>query len=123
LRFPAWSRNSLQQKTKGTRYDFDVLIYIANWPAIRTFPWSQLLIARAIENQVYVAGVNRIGKDGNNIPYDGSSVVLDMFGSTLSKTKPNKTSVETITLSQKALSEARIKFPVLLDADKVSIKN
>lgn len=123
LRFPAWSRNSLQQKTKGTTYDFDVLIYIANWPAIRTFPWSQLLIARAIENQVYVAGVNRIGKDGNDITYNGSSVVLDMFGSTLSKTKPDKTSVETITLSHKALSEARIKFPVLLDADKVSIKN
>jgi len=81
------------------------------------------LIARAIENQVYAAGVNRIGKDGNNIPYDGSSVVLDMFGSTLSKTKPNKSSVETITLSHKALSEARVKFPVLLDADKVSIKN
>ena len=123
LRFPAWSRNSLQQKSKGTAYDFDVLIYVANWPAIRTFPWSQLLVARAIENQVYVAGVNRIGKDDNNIPYNGSSVVLDMFGSTISKTKPNKTSVETITLSHKALSEARIKFPVLLDADKVSIKN
>lgn len=123
LRFPSWSRNSVHEKGKRTNFDFDVLIYIANWPSVRAFPWSHLLIARAIENQVYVAGVNRIGKDGNGIPHSGNSVVLDMFGNAISKTKSNKASVETIVLSYKALTEARSKFPVLLDADKVSIKN
>jgi len=101
---------------------FDVLLYVANWPKRRNFAWKQLLISRAIENQVYVAGVNRIGKDGNGIDYTGDSVVLDPVGKKISKTKSSRQSVETIVLSEKALKELRRNFPVLLDADEFKIK-
>lgn len=116
LRFPVWSRNTQKEK-------FDVLLYVANWPKRRNFAWRQLLIARAIENQVYVAGVNRIGKDGNGIDYTGDSVVLDPLGKKVSKTKSSRQSVETILLSEKALKELRKNFPVLLDADEFKIKS
>jgi predicted amidohydrolase len=95
------------------------MIYVANWPAVRSFPWQQLLLARAIENQAYVVGVNRIGEDGNGIDHSGDSVVLNPIGNKLSKTKANKSSVETIVLSAKELTDFRKKFPVLMDADKI----
>ncbi len=112
LRFPVWSRSD------GTT---DLMLYVANWPTKRRYAWSQLLIARAIENQCYVAGVNRVGKDGNDIPYAGDSVVLDFMGKKISQTKASRQSVETVTLSRKGLMDYRKKFPVFRDADKFRI--
>ncbi|MFH2143999.1 MAG: amidohydrolase [Bacteroidota bacterium] len=112
LRFPVWSRN------KG---DYDILIYIANWPETRREIWITLLMARAIENQCYVVGVNRIGVDGNAISYSGDSIVVNPKGTIISGTKPYKESVETIELSLDELTEFRQKFPVGLDADNFKI--
>jgi len=112
LRFPVWSRS------KG---DIDLLIYIANWPARRSFPWKHLLIARAIENQCYVAGLNRIGMDGNNVLHSGDSIVMNPLAVIVSNIKPNKEVVETCTLKYKQLEELRSSFPVMKDADKFKI--
>lgn len=121
LRFPVWSRNLTQRSGKAVKYDYDVLLYVANWPAIRSHHWSQLLIARAIENQCYVAGVNRVGDDGNAVAHSGQSVVLEPLGTPLSGLKPNQPGVATVALSWKALQELRKRFPVLRDADTFSI--
>jgi len=109
LRFPVWARNQNQE--------YDCLIYIANWPAPRVTHWSKLLEARAIENQSYVVGVNRIGKDEKENNYSGYSVVIDPKGNQISNTLPNTESIETIELSMATLTTYREKFPVGLDAD------
>ncbi len=114
LRFPVWSRNTQQDP-------YDLLIYSANWPEVRSFPWKHLLIARAIENQCYVAGVNRIGTDGTGISYSGDTVVLNPRGEAISQTKAYEESLETLTLSYQALSDFRKVFPVLDDADRFTI--
>jgi len=114
LRFPVWSRN---------RADYDVLIYVANWPESRREVWKNLLIARALENQAYVVGVNRIGKDGRNISYSGDSLVIDPRGQIISQTRPFQESVETLKISLDELQDFREKFPVHLDADEFTIKN
>lgn len=121
LRFPVWSRNLKRGTGAAAKYDYDVLLYVANWPAIRSYAWSQLLIARSIENQCYVAGVNRVGEDGNGVEHSGNSVVLDPLGQSISKMKPNKAGVETVQLNWKALQDLRKRFPVLNDADTFSI--
>jgi predicted amidohydrolase len=118
LRFPVWSRN-IDSKNK---YRYDVMINVANWPAVRSYAWQQLLIARAIENQAYVCGVNRVGKDGNEIAYNGYSFALDMLGNKLSTLKPNKEGIETITLNYKDLLAFRKRFPANKDADQYIIK-
>ncbi len=112
LRFPVWSRN---------RNDYDVLIYIANWPESRREVWKSLLIARALENQCYVLGLNRVGTDGKNISYSGDSLLIDPRGEILSKTKAYEESVETVKISLEELQDFRKKFPVYLDADNFSI--
>lgn len=112
LRFPVWSRN---------KNEFDLLLYVANWPSRRRYAWKQLLIARAIENQCYVAGVNRIGMDGNNIDYSGDSVVLDALGKKINSAKAGANAVETVELNYKSLNDFRKKFPVMLDADDFKI--
>lgn len=114
LRFPIWSRN-----TKNNPYD--LLIYVANWPEVRSYPWTQLLIARAIENQCYVAGVNRIGIDGNNLSYSGNTIVLDPRGNKISATLTNEASAETVSLSLAELNTFRTDFPVLNDGDEFNI--
>lgn len=114
LRFPVWSRNTQKDP-------YDLLIYVANWPEVRSFPWKHLLIARAIENQCYVAGVNRIGTDGTGISYSGDTVVLNPRGEAISQTKACEESLETLTLSYQALSDFRKAFPVLDDADRFTI--
>ncbi len=114
LRFPVWCRNVNQE--------YDLLVFVANWPEVRNYPWKQLLIARAIENQVYLAGVNRIGKDGNDFNHTGDSAVLNFKGLPISKTKASEESVETVTLSYKELEEFRKVFPVALDADRFRIE-
>lgn len=114
LRFPVWSRNKKENA-------FDVLIYVANWPEVRSYPWKQLLIARAIENQCYVIGVNRIGDDGNSIKHSGDSSVINPRGELISTTIANSDNTETVSLSLSYLQEFKKVFPVLLDADEFSL--
>lgn len=115
LRFPVWSRNTTQNP-------YDLLIYVANWPEIRSYPWKQLLIARAIENQGYVAGVNRIGNDGNTIPHSGDTLVLDPKGAIINQTAAHEDRCETLSLSHHALVDFRKAFPVLNDGDDFTLK-
>lgn len=123
LRFPVWSRNTkAHSKEEGLGDAYDLLIYVANWPERRRQAWKQLLIARAIENVSYVAGLNRIGKDGNAINHTGDSGVFDFLGNKISKTKPSQTSIETIKLSKKELENFRKSFPALNDADAFELK-
>lgn len=122
LRFPVWSRNTFTITNGLPTASYDVLIYVANWPEVRSYQWKQLLIARAIENQCYVIGVNRIGKDGNDVSHSGDSLVINPRGEIISKTKPNVQSVETIHLDRTYLEDFRITFPVGLDADGFTLK-
>lgn len=117
LRFPVWSRN----RFKNSTWEYDVLIYVANWPEARAYPWKQLLIARAIENQCYVIGVNRIGNDGNGIAHSGDSMVVNPRGEVISHTKAHEECVENITLSKDYLDEFRKVFPAGLDADDFAL--
>ena len=119
LRFPTWSRN-INFNKKTNEPVFDCLIYVANWPQPRVSHWEKLLEARAIENQCYVVGVNRIGEDGNSIPYSGSSAVIDPKGEKLSTTQAHQENIETITLSFEEMKHYREKFPAIQDADSIS---
>ena len=121
LRFPVWSRNTYTKTNGALTATYDVLIYVANWPEVRSYPWKQLLIARAIENQCYVIGVNRIGKDGNDITHSGDSMVVNPRGQIISKTKANEESIETISLDKIFLDNFRKTFPVGLDADDFNL--
>jgi predicted amidohydrolase len=116
LRFPVWSRRTGKE-------DYDLLLYAANWPDRRVHAWRQLLIARAIENQCYVAGVNRIGNDGNDIHHSGYSAVIDFKGEQLSKTKPNEESVETVSLNKTSMLDFRKHFPFADDADSFELRD
>jgi omega-amidase len=120
LRFPVWSRNGFDRT--ANKWDYDVLIYVANWPEVRNYPWKQLLIARAIENQCYVVGLNRIGKDGNGFDHSGDSVVLNPRGEIISNTAAHLESIETIGLDMIYLEEFRKVFPVGLDSDRFELK-
>lgn len=113
LRFPVWAR---QQSDA----EYDLLIYVANWPSRRSHAWKTLLQARAIENQCYVIGVNRIGKDGKDILYSGDSVIIDPLGETIHEMK-DEDAVFSLTLEKQKLNEIRAKFPFLRDADDFSI--
>jgi len=112
LRFPVWSRN---------RGDYDVLLYVANWPSRRRAAWSTLLRARAIENACYVVGVNRVGKDGNGASYSGDSVALDFLGQALGGDRDGDF-VETVVLDRESLATFRRDFPVHLDADDFDLR-
>ena len=116
LRFPVWSRNFNNHQPV-----YDVLIYVANWPEVRNYPWKQLLIARAIENQCYVIGVNRIGKDGNGYNHSGDSVVINPRGEIMNAAKANEETIETVTLDKTYLDEFRKQFPVGMDADNFEL--
>ncbi len=121
LRFPVWSRNTFTKTNGVPTATYDVLIYVANWPEVRSYPWKQLLIARAIENQCYVIGVNRIGKDGNDFAHSGDSMVIDPKGQVISKTKANEESIETVFIDKAFLEDLRKTFPVGLDADEFNL--
>ncbi len=108
LRFPAWTRNI------GNR--FDVAIFVANWPEMRSFHWKLLLQARAVENQCYIIGVNRVGTDGNGHPFSGDSSVIDPRGNILFQ-RENKEAIHTASLSYAELKEYRESFPAWMDAD------
>ena len=116
LRFPVWCRNSPQIP------EYDCLIFVANWPERRGYAWRHLLIARAIENQAYVVGVNRIGNDVYDIMHIGDSGLMNFKGEIISKTKARQESIETITISWHELEEFRKIFPVAMDADKFRIE-
>ena len=112
LRFPVWSRNIEQ---------YDLLIYVANFPAKRAHAWRSLLVARAIENQCFVAGVNRIGKDGQQIEYSGDSLVLDFNGMPLFDAQSQE-SVQTTRLDYLRKANFRDRFQFLEDRDSFKIK-
>jgi predicted amidohydrolase len=100
---------------------YDAAIFIANWPARRSEHWKLLLQARAIENQCFVIGVNRVGTDGNGHPYSGDSAVIDPWGSVLFQ-KADLACTFTIPLSYEVLQKSRHDFPVWMDADNDLIK-
>lgn len=112
LRFPVWSRN---------QNNYDLLIYIASWPETRRDVWNTLLKARAIENQSYVIGVNRIGKDGSGISYSGDTVIIDPKGQVISKAKDYTEEIISAELSLEKIEKFREKFPVHLDADEFKL--
>ena len=113
LRFPVWSRNV------GNEYD--LAIYVANWPIPRRIVWDTLLRARAIENQCYVCGVNRIGSDPHGLSYNGGSLIYSPQGNELVSIPDGVEGVATISLDLDALQRFRKKFPVWRDADLFSL--
>ena len=113
LRFPVFARN---------RGDYDAVLYVANWPEARSYPWSQLLIARAIENQCYVVGVNRVGMDGKGIHYSGDSVAIDPKGQVMAACTPAHECISSMTCDAAALADFRAKFPVAMEADDFELK-
>ncbi|MEO8109992.1 MAG: amidohydrolase [Ginsengibacter sp.] len=115
LRFPVWAR-------QGAEKEYDVLIYVANWPQKRSVAWKTLLQARAIENQCYVIGVNRVGEDGNGINYSGDSMIVDSLGEILYQ-KNNEEDIFTYTLKKEKIDDVRDKFPFWKDADSFIINS
>ncbi|MFM8255753.1 MAG: amidohydrolase [Bacteroidota bacterium] len=116
LRFPVWAR---QQSTNG-QPEYDVLVYVANWPERRRQAWITLLQARAIENQCYVIGVNRIGDDEKGIYHSGDSMVIDPLGEILFAQKDQEV-IHTLTLNKERLTEVRQSLPFLKDGDRFGI--
>ena len=116
LRFPVWSRNQPTENALA----YDLLLYVANWPAARQQAWDVLLPARAVENLCYTVGVNRVGEDGNGIAYTGGSAVYGFKGDTLWLQHTSE-AIKTITLSGDELEQYRQKFPAQLDADKFKL--
>jgi predicted amidohydrolase len=135
LRFPVWARNRILpsvnsaeaksalpgEMNEGFDAEYDILINVANWPARRSHAWKTLLCARAIENQSYVIGVNRVGRDGNNIDYTGNTLVIDPLGEVLYHMEQEE-DVFTITLEKEHLNSVRTKFPFWKDADNFILR-
>jgi omega-amidase len=113
LRFPVFSRARRRQDG----FDYDLVLYVANWPEPRRYPWSQLLIARAIENLAFVVGVNRVGMDGKGIHYSGDSVALGPRGEALVEAGSSQEAIATTQLDRSELLAFREKFPAHMDAD------
>lgn len=116
LRFPVWARQSPGKNENK----YDLLINVANWPAKRSIAWTTLLRARAIENQCFVAGVNRVGEDGKNIHYHGESSLIDPLGEIIYQ-KKDQEDIFTCTLLKEKVTETRNQFPFWLDADEFTI--
>lgn len=109
LRFPVWSRN---------HGDYDMIIYVASWPSSRISAWNSLLVARAVENQCYVAGVNRVGTDPSD-SYSGGSVIVDPYGNVIARCQDGIESCSEAKIDMELLEAFRRKFPVLNDADRI----
>ena len=118
LRFPVWSRQNQNLEEKGPEYD--LLVYVANWPESRSHAWKTLLHARAIENQCYVVGVNRVGSDGHGMNHSGDSLVIDPLGKSLFLA-PDRETVHTQVLKWNNLEEYRSRFPFWRDGDSFRI--
>ena len=114
IRFPVWSRN--------VSNEYDLLLYVANFPDSRMYAWDSLLIGRALENQSYVGGVNRIGKDGMKLNYVGHSVMIDAKGKKILEFEEGEQNIKTIELSKTDLDKFREKFPAWKDADNFQIQ-
>lgn len=112
LRFPVFSRSN---------GDYDLILYVANWPKVRRNPWITLLQARAIENLSYVVGVNRIGSDGNQLDYSGDSMFVDFKGDII-ECLEDKAQLSTQCFSKSTLNQFREKFPAWMDADDFLLK-
>ncbi len=118
LRFPVWSRNRILHG----QFEYDLVVLVANWPQARNIAWKTLLLARAIENQSYVVGVNRIGTDDNGVIYSGDSLAADCWGAVLCSFDAHQEAVRTITLSKQSLIDSRRKFAVSNDWDQFEIQ-
>lgn len=118
LRFPVWARQSPAAETGS--WEYDLLVYVANWPQRRNHAWKTLLQARAIENQCYVAAVNRVGDDGNGIAHSGDSMIIDPLGEIIESAGSAEATI-THTLQKDDLVEVRNKFPFWKDADSFLI--
>lgn len=112
LRFPVWARNT---------EDYDLLLYVANWPAPRVHAWDVLLQARAIENMSYCIGLNRVGKDGKDLDYVGHSAVYDSLGKRVSKSTSETKFSEEVILEKDHLKETRSQLKFLQDRDKFTL--
>lgn len=119
LRFPVWSRN---RSTSEGESEYDLLLYVANWPEKRRTPWNVLLPARAVENLCYCVGVNRVGEDGNGIPYSGDSAVYNYKGEVVGASEPYEETVKLVSISYSELMAFRRAFPAGLDADRFDIR-
>ena len=117
LRFPVWSKNTF----RNGKYEYDVLVYSSNWPASRAYVWKSLLVARAIENQAYVVGVNRIGADGFGTRHVGNSMVVDPKGIILAECE-DKEEIIQATISMEDLILFRESFKIGLDWDRFTIE-
>ncbi len=115
LRFPVWSKNN-------ENYRYDLLIYVANWPEKRNYAWEQLLIARAIENQAYVAGINRVGKDGNGVNHLGASTIINPLGKQIIRAVNNVEQTIEASITKEELITYREKLPFLRDSDKFTLE-
>lgn len=123
LRFPVWARQTPPfpgEVGRGLEPEFDVLVYVANWPQARSHAWKTLLCARAIENQCYVVGVNRVGRDGKDIEYSGNSMVIDPLGEVLYHMADDE-DIFTISLQKEHLQQVRTKYPFWKDGDDFKI--
>ena len=118
LRFPVWLRN--RHEPGRDRFDYDLLLFVANWPAARRHAWNTLLQARAIENLSYCVGVNRVGEDGNGISYAGDSAAVDFSGNPMAVLGAQEQTV-TVTLDASALAAYRLRFPAWMDADTFTL--
>lgn len=121
LRFPVFIRNRFGMEASD-RFDYDLLVFVANWPSPRSYVWRTLLRARAIENLCCVAAVNRVGSDGNGFDYSGDSVALDELGRPLLECGKQE-QVATVCFSAEALARHRANFPAQLDADSFELRD
>ncbi|HET6992779.1 MAG TPA: amidohydrolase [Bacteroidia bacterium] len=121
LRFPVWSRNRWKKNGTELIADYDLLVYVANWPERRGKVWKTLLMARAMENNSFVLGVNRIGNDIDNILHAGESAIIDFKGEYLKSAIISREEIISTKLSYQLLKEFRTSFPAGLDADNFSI--
>ena len=112
LRFPEITRNGLQDHKSAK---FDALLYVANWPEKRNTHWKALLTARAVENQCYVVGVNRVGEDGKGLTYSGDSAAINAYGESIANIKAHKERVKTVVLSADHLTDVRTQLQFLKD--------
>jgi predicted amidohydrolase len=117
LRFPVWSKN----RYINEKYEYDILVYLANWPAARKIAWQTLLPARAIENQSYCIGVNRVGDDGNGNAHDGGSVIIDFKGNLVTGCADKEAEIITHKIEYEPLKYFREQFKVALDWDAFTI--
>ena len=116
MRFPVWARNA----TTNNELNYDLILFVANWPAARIAAWDTLLKARAIENLSYCIGVNRVGSDGEGIIYNGHSACYSYWGETVEFLEENE-ALSSVQISKNNLISYRNKFPAFKDADKFTI--